>query len=264
MGGAAKERADVKLSLRLKAIVGMVTPGPRVIDVGTDHALVPIALVSGGRAESAVAADIAPGPLAIAEEHIREKGLEDRIRTVLSDVLDRIDVILGDQLIISGMGGYLMSGILKRNPAKTRQFSALVLSPQSDAAMVRHSLKELGFTAAAESMIEDKGKFYQIIRAVPVPKGTSEEAGDPAASGKLPGSGAACRDDPEGPDEDARERYGPVLLDSEDPVLKKYLIRRRGAVSRILEASSADSKSPGIAELYGEYRAIIRALEYYH
>ncbi len=264
MGGAGKERADLKLSLRLKAIIGMVAPGARVIDVGTDHALVPIALVSGGRTEGAVAADISPGPLAVAEEHIRKKGLEDRISTVLSDGLDRIEVTPGDQLIISGMGGYLMSGILTRDPAKTRRFSALVLSPQSDAAMVRHSLKGLGFTVAAESMIEDKGMFYQIIRAVPEPQAIPEEAGDPAAAGELPGVGTACRDDPEGPDTDARERYGPVLLDSEDPVLKKYLIRRRGAVSRILETSSADGRSPGIAELYREYRAINRALEYYH
>ena len=63
----------------------MVTPGSRVVDVGTDHGWLPVWLVRQGIAKEAIAMDVRPGPLSRAEAHIAEYGLQDRIRTRLSD-----------------------------------------------------------------------------------------------------------------------------------------------------------------------------------
>ena len=64
----------MKLSKRLETVASMVTKGNRVADVGCDHGFVPIFLVESGISPSAVAADVRPGPLSRAKEHIKEHG----------------------------------------------------------------------------------------------------------------------------------------------------------------------------------------------
>ena len=51
------------LTTRLEEIIQMVPRCERVIDVGTDHALVPIALLSRDTADHAVGIDKSPLPL---------------------------------------------------------------------------------------------------------------------------------------------------------------------------------------------------------
>ena len=75
----------MELSKRLQAVAGLVTAGSVLADIGTDHAYIPIWLAENGRIRGAVAMDVNRGPLDRAEENIREHGLEDRIRTRLSD-----------------------------------------------------------------------------------------------------------------------------------------------------------------------------------
>ena len=69
----------MKLSKRLETVASMVTKGNRAADVGCDHGFVPIFLVESGTSPLAVAADVRPGPLSRAKEHIREHGLEEKI-----------------------------------------------------------------------------------------------------------------------------------------------------------------------------------------
>ena len=75
----------MELSKRLSAVAALVTDGYRLADIGTDHAYIPICLAGTGRIPEAVAMDVNPGPLLRAEENIRMHGLEDRIKTRISD-----------------------------------------------------------------------------------------------------------------------------------------------------------------------------------
>ena len=61
---------SIRLSPRLAAVAGLVPPGARVIDVGTDHGMVPVWLVQTGRAEHVFASDLRAGPLESAERLI--------------------------------------------------------------------------------------------------------------------------------------------------------------------------------------------------
>ena len=78
---------SVQLSMRLRAIAGMVTKGNRLADVGCDHGYLSIWLVSEKTVPSAIAMDVRPGPLSRARENITRYGLEDYIETRLSDGL---------------------------------------------------------------------------------------------------------------------------------------------------------------------------------
>ena len=103
----------MELSKRLKTVAAAVTPGHRVADVGTDHGYIPIYLVERGLCPAACAMDVNRGPLARAEEHIRQEGLSDRIGVRLSDGLEKLSPEETDTVVISGMGGELICRILR-------------------------------------------------------------------------------------------------------------------------------------------------------
>ncbi len=53
----------MEISLRLKEIANMVDKCQSVVDVGTDHAYIPIYLIKNNICKSAIAGDINKGPL---------------------------------------------------------------------------------------------------------------------------------------------------------------------------------------------------------
>lgn len=74
-----KEAKKVVLGGRLSLVAEMVREGVSLLDVGTDHAFLPIFLAQRGKCTKAIAADIARAPLQRARENIKEHGLEDKI-----------------------------------------------------------------------------------------------------------------------------------------------------------------------------------------
>lgn len=157
----------MQLSKRLLNIAEMVTPGNRLVDVGTDHGYVPIYLTQKGVIDKALAMDINKGPLIGADKHIREAGLENNITTRLSDGLKEYKKGEGDTILIAGMGGALVVKILSSDISKLDGVKELVLSPQSEIFLVREFLKETGFMIEDEKMVYDEEKYYTIIKAVP-------------------------------------------------------------------------------------------------
>ena len=60
------------LGARLSSALPFITRGGRVIDVGTDHAYLPIALIQEGLCERALACDINKGPLERAKSDMHQ------------------------------------------------------------------------------------------------------------------------------------------------------------------------------------------------
>ena len=54
----------LELSPRLQLLADWVPSGVRIVDVGTDHAFLPVWLMLNGKVSSAIASDLRPGPLA--------------------------------------------------------------------------------------------------------------------------------------------------------------------------------------------------------
>ena len=209
-----------KLSGRLQAIVDMVSPGLTVCDVGCDHAHVPIWLLKEGRIPSALAMDVIPGPLVKAGENLALYGEEERVVLRLSDGLDAYRKGEAGCLIVTGMGGRIISDILMREPEKSRDFSEMVLSPQADQWLVRGALRDLGFGIDKEALVLEEGKYYPVIHA---------------------SKGAQLHPDwPEGLAEEevleAEDRFGPVLLRDRDPLLLAFLQWQLAINERILSS----------------------------
>ena len=186
----------------------MVTRGYRLADIGTDHGFVPIWLVRNGVIPSAIAMDVNRGPLERAKEHIAQAGLEGYIRTRLSDGLAGLRKGEADSILIAGMGGALTQRILEKDPPQSLGAAELILQPQSEISKVREYLCTSGWKIDAEDMVLEDGKYYPMMHCI---RGemtlTPEEA-----------------------------EFGPCLIASGHPILRKYLAFREKVLSDNLES----------------------------
>ena len=157
-----KEHRQIRLDARLSAVATSVREGVRLIDVGTDHAYLPIRLVSEGTVPYAVASDIAQGPLRKAREAVREAGLDDRVETVLCDGLSGISLSPPCDIVIAGMGGETIAAILEGRPEVKHPDIRLILQPMTKAAFLRGFLCGNGFSIDSERIAGER-KLYPIF-----------------------------------------------------------------------------------------------------
>ncbi len=229
----------MQLSDRLTMVAEFVTQGSRVADIGCDHAHTSIYLIEKGIAVKSIAMDINKGPLQRAKENIARYGYEDRITTRLSDGAKELEPGEVDTLLISGMGGLLMNKILSDSIEVVKAAKELVLQPQSEIALVRKYIHELGFSIEKEAMLMEDEKYYIAIKAVKAV---------------------------EAYDKEIFYRYGKVLLEERDTVLEQFLENGKASYEKIVkEISKSESQKTQerCKELKEELRYIEEALEYY-
>ena len=102
----------ITLDSRLSLCASFVRQDSKLADIGTDHAYLPVWLCQNGVCKSAVAADINPEPLSRGQLTIAQAGLEDKVKTRLSDGLKSISADEADDIVIAGMGGELIAKII--------------------------------------------------------------------------------------------------------------------------------------------------------
>jgi len=143
-------------------VAGLLPTGRRLIDIGTDHAYLPIVAVKRSRFDQAVAADIRPGPLAVAERNIRRYACADHVTTTLSNGLNAFDCRPGDVVVIAGLGGLEMIDILSTAPER---WPLLVLQPQKSDPQLRKYLSDSGYLISKEALCSDDRRLYAAMVA---------------------------------------------------------------------------------------------------
>jgi tRNA (adenine22-N1)-methyltransferase len=164
------------LSNRLKSIADMVR-FPSLVDIGSDHAYLPIYLLKAERIKKALAVDIAVGPLERGRLNAESAGFSEMIRFELADGLKNLDVAGFESLVIAGMGGENIMAILQNDMRAAKGFKQLILSPQRDAPALRRFLHNHGFSIVNEAMVQESGKFYNIIDCKPGEQPCYDEKG---------------------------------------------------------------------------------------
>lgn len=149
-----------RLGQRLALIESLVPKGNRLIDVGSDHALLPIAHLLKHPKASAVAIDNKEKPLAVAAKNRQRFALEDRLTLLLADGLPDNLLTAGDTVVIAGMGGVEILRILEA--AKTFP-DTLILSPHSRAEMLRAGLQPLGLSIRDEHVVQEGRRAYVVM-----------------------------------------------------------------------------------------------------
>lgn len=154
-----------EMTPRLQAAASLVREGAVVADVGTDHAYLPIYLVSAGIAHRGIASDIRQGPLKRAEANIERFGLSHRIATYLTPGLVGIEAEAPTDILICGMGGKLIASILEAAEFVKDAGIRLILQPMTSARELRLWLAANGFAIAEERFAKEQEKLYVIIAA---------------------------------------------------------------------------------------------------
>ena len=155
------------LSRRLAAVADLVPPGARVADIGSDHALLPAWLVSSGKSSFAVAGEVRDGPLKASAARIEADGLQDVVSVRKGDGLAVVAPGEVDCVVIAGMGGALIASILDAGEAagKLHGVRTLVLQPNVGEDIVRRWLLDHGWHLASERIVEEDGRWYEILEA---------------------------------------------------------------------------------------------------
>ena len=152
------------ISKRLELVASFVLQGAILLDVGSDHAYLPIELVERGKIKSAIAGEVVEGPYQSAVKNVEAHGLNEKIQVRLANGLaafeeaDQVSVIT-----IAGMGGRLIARILEEGLDKLGNVERLILQPNNREDDLRIWLQDNGFQIVAESILEEAGKFYEIL-----------------------------------------------------------------------------------------------------
>lgn len=158
----------LKLSKRLHKASEFVVPQQAIVDVGSDHAYLPIYLLQQGTIPTAIAGEVAKGPLEHAKEKVADYQLEADISVRLGDglhVLEESDDL--GTIFICGMGGLLIADILNRGLEKDKlpQNSRLVLQPNNAEEDLRKWLVKNHYLIVDEAILEENKKIYEVIVA---------------------------------------------------------------------------------------------------
>ena len=153
-----------KLSKRLRCAANFARAGAYIADVGTDHAYLPIVLLSEEKICGGVVSDINEGPIERAKEHIRENGFSDRLIAKRCDGLSDLREDHPEDIFILGMGGELIARILGDAPWVKHPSIRLILQPMTHPEILRTFLLKEGFSIVDEVLVEDE-KIYQVICA---------------------------------------------------------------------------------------------------
>ena len=243
----------MELSKRLQAVADLVTAGYRVADIGTDHAYIPIFLLSSGKIPGAVAMDVNEGPLERARCHIDENSLSEKISLRLSDGLAGLRPGEAESVVIAGMGGGLIIRILTEGAGALEHVKECVLQPQSEIEKVRAFLLEEGFLFIQENMVIDDGKYYSMMKVLP-PKSAEE-----TRTARKSSASADVWSETE-------LRYGKLLLESRNETLRGFLqreIRMKQQILSGLTGRDSERIEERRSVLEQELKYAEKGMEYY-
>nr|WP_154895118.1 class I SAM-dependent methyltransferase [Paenibacillus xylanexedens] len=247
----------MKLSNRLQQVHDQIPEGSRIADIGSDHALLPVAAVRSGKAASAVAGEVNPGPYEAARKQVSDAGLQEQITVRRGDGLEVVSAGEVDVITIAGMGGALIASILDRGLSKLEEVKMLILQPNVGEDILRRWLLDHQWVVVAERLLEEDGKIYEIITAMP-------QASSPIANEEVylarPLEGGVVLT------QDLLLRMGPYLVDRPTDVFfakwESEIVKLRGVVQSISKSDqdSSREKAAEVERLIANLKEVLECL----
>lgn len=155
----------IKLSNRLKTITTFLPKGAYFADIGTDHAFLPCFVCLKDSSARAIAGEVSNGPYETAERNIERFNLLDKIDIRLGDGLEVIREDPVRQIVISGMGGALITNILETGKNNLETVERIITQPNIGEKNIRKWFFENGYIITEEMIISEKDHLYEIIVA---------------------------------------------------------------------------------------------------
>lgn len=146
---------------RIKAIASLVDNDALVVDIGTDHAYLPIYLYENDITKNIVASDISSNALLFAKNNLEKHNLSNKIKLVVSDGFKNLDECF-DIAIISGVGTETIKKILDNEVLPNK----LILSSHKNVCDLREYMFKIGYKIEKEIIVYENNIYYNIIKYV--------------------------------------------------------------------------------------------------
>lgn len=152
---------------RMRALAECVPFGTRVfVDVGTNHCILPIAVLRDGRVQRCIAVDSSQAVVADARRRLRRAGLHARVDVCVGDGLLPIAGEDVDVVCVAGLGPRVVTSILEQGLAQLPAAPVrLVLNPFGGSAAPRAWLAANGFVLREDLEVAERGRSYTILVA---------------------------------------------------------------------------------------------------
>lgn len=148
----------MSLSKRLQKVLEFVEASDKVADIGADHGYLTIAMHEKG-VEFLQVVENKIGPLNRARQNLID--LEDVIFSLSDGISDLHPSI--DTVTICGMGGLNIVEILNNNLDTAKKLNKIIMQANSKTFELREFLISNGFSIVDEDIVNDTGKYYEII-----------------------------------------------------------------------------------------------------
>lgn len=223
----APERAHdaaARLSQRLEAVLGLLKPCELLADVGTDHGLLPIAAVSRGLAQQALAVDLREEPLRGARRNLERAALQARVSTLQGDGVVALADRGVDAIVMAGLSGRSIERLCRAAPHVLTRVRQLVLQPNQGVDTLRAWAFDAGWHLRDEAMVEERGRTFVVCAFV---RGAGS---DPAYA--LAGWSVAtlCK-------------LGPLLLTRKDALARRFYENQRQRISEFVKAGAVGAEA---------------------
>lgn len=149
---------------RLLDIIGLIDKNKKVIDIGTDHGLVPLYLAKNGISKEILATDISEKSLDKLRSALTPE-LENEISTKVTDGFKGIADDENQVAVIAGMGANTIIDIIDQSLDFAHNLDYIILASNINTEKLRVYLIDNGFEIINDFLTYDNGKYYDIIKA---------------------------------------------------------------------------------------------------
>lgn len=145
--------------IRIKALASLVDKDSRLVDIGTDHALLPIYLYENEITKKVTGSDISSNVLEFAKNNLKKHNLSDKIKLIVSDGFTNLNDEY-DTAVISGMGTDTIKKILDRENLPKK----LIISSHKNVDKLRLFMNKKGYKIIKEITLKDNDIYYDMIK----------------------------------------------------------------------------------------------------
>lgn len=222
----------MRIKKRLQLIATKIPKGSKIADIGTDHAYLPIYLVTEGICPKVIATEILPGPYLKAKENIEKFGFVDCIELRYGSGFKPLIPKESDIAVISGMGAMTIIDILEESKQIASSFQNIILQPMKNVVELRKYLLTHCYKIIDEDVCKEGRKFYEVLTVKSVETLAFVETD---------------------------VLFGPVLRHKKDPITVSYMKYQEKRLKMIIE-SLKDSQRTDSKQMALEYKKRLDAL----
>lgn len=148
-------------SQRLQVIASMCPDQGNLVDIGSDHGMLPQLLLKQGFTASLYATELSQNSF----QHLKHQLIDLPVRVYQADGLNQLPKEVAT-IVITGMGGQLIQSILEAGQTKLRHIQTLILGPQRDQELLRAWLMKHEWNIIDERFVLEDQKGYPLMKVV--------------------------------------------------------------------------------------------------